>query len=145
MSSQAEEIDNVETCLADFPFNAIAQMDQGVARFDFSYRSLDYEAEVSQNNGGPAKLHLSSKIGEIPFTVQGPQLRTNILAILQAAKYGEMAKFQIDQRQEILLHTSYELKSGASAADILSQIIMIVSSARPYIELLHTLMPPAQD
>ena len=118
------------------------QADGSVILFQFTYRSVPCRVVTDRAAGkrGPAVM-LQADMGILPFTGDGPSLRSKMLAVLGRARRMPGYRVRLAPDHGIGLSVALAVDDGAPPATILAAAIGQVAEAKPLFDVVLSLLP----
>jgi hypothetical protein len=115
---------------------AAEQADGSPVLFQFTYRSMPCRVVADET-----AITLQADMGILPFTGDGPSLRSDLLAVLRHActRGGYRVRFAPDHR--FGLSVALAVDGDAPAASILAAAIAGLAEAKPLIDAALSLLP----
>lgn len=122
-----------------------AEADGGVILFQFTYRSVPCRvvtdgAAADASKRGPAVM-LQADMGILPFTGDGPSLRSRMLAVLGRARRMPGYRVRLAPDHGIGLSVALAVDDGAPPATILAAAIGQIAEAKPLFDVVLSLLP----
>ena len=119
-----------------------AEADGSIILFQFTYRSVPCRVVTDGAAGkrGPAVM-LQADMGILPFTGDGPSLRSKMLAVLGRARRMPGYRVRLAPDHGIGLSVALAVDDGAPPATILAAAIGQVAEAKPLFDVVLSLLP----
>lgn len=111
--------------------------------FSFIHRSVPFRCRYEEDGAGGV-LTMTGTLGRMPFSAESPAARTALLTILDAAGRHLGPVFGIEEG-EVRLKCSAPLERPVSAAKLVTALIALLVSPKPYIELIGAYLAPPEE
>ncbi len=105
------------------------------SRLKFFVENLHFNVAVSLE-GEQAVCQIWAEIGYIPYTVESPQRRRQILSILRASQGLPHARFVVENGQKILLISDSRSHDAVTVDHLIYEAVQLVQEARPFLRLI---------
>lgn len=136
----------VSACALPLGLNAVTTTPEGLlaiatppqpSRLTFIADGMPFHAAVSPDEDG-AVCQVWAEVGHIPYTVQAPERRRKLLAVLRGIQAMPLkrARFVVQDGQKILLAGQTRLSGRVAAEDLIHQTVLLLHEARPFLRLL---------
>ena len=112
------------------------QADGSLVLFRFSYRSMPCRVVA-----GEAAVTLHAQMGIMPFTGDGPALRSRMLAVLGGARRKPSYGVLLTPDHGVGLTVMLPVDGRAPPASILAAAIGGLAEAKPLLDAVHSLLP----
>jgi hypothetical protein len=110
------------------------------SRLKFFVEELHFNVAVSPDAEASA-CQIWAEIGFVPYTVESPERRRQVLAILRAAHGLPHARFVVENGQKILLVADSRYSGPITAEQLIYETVLLIQEARPYLRLIAEQMP----
>ncbi len=111
------------------------------SKLKFFAEELYFNVAVSADADG-SLCQIWADVGFVPYTVESPERRSRVTAILRAAQGLPRARFAVENGQKILLVADFHHAGSVTAEQLIYQVVLLIQEARPYLRLLAEHMPP---
>ena len=108
-------------------------------RLKFFLEELDFNVAVSPDGDGSI-CQIWAECGFVPYTVQSPERRQSVLAVLRASQGQSRARFAVENGQKILLIGESRISGAVTPEALIYETVVLVQEARPYLRLLAEFM-----
>ena len=105
------------------------------SKLTFMADGLPFHAAVSPDGTG-AVCQIWAEVCHIPFTVQAPDQRRRLLAVLQGIPALERARFVVQESQTVLLVSETRMEGAVTAEALIHETVLLLQEARPFLRLL---------
>ena len=106
--------------------------------FGFSYRGLDFMAEVG--TGGEAQIQLSAELGKLPYRAAAGEGRDLTRRVVEATANLPSGQIDISAEHDMRLQAQTAAPSPLTPASLMAALAAMLLEFKPYIELLHEVM-----
>ncbi|HYE52683.1 MAG TPA: hypothetical protein VEB20_24015 [Azospirillaceae bacterium] len=86
--------------------------------------------------GGSTLFQIWAEVGYMPYTIQSPEKRARLQAVLRAAMWLGNARFIVDDQQKILVLGQQEVPGHLTLNDLMYETVQFMQEARPYLRVL---------
>ncbi|WP_114392000.1 hypothetical protein [Oleisolibacter albus] len=77
-----------------------------------------------------------AEIGWMPYTIESPDKRAQLQAVLRSALWLDQARFVVDDSQKILVLGQRKLPGVLTLSDMMYETVQFMQQARPYLRVL---------
>ncbi|MFM2045638.1 MAG: hypothetical protein RLY86_4214 [Pseudomonadota bacterium] len=86
--------------------------------------------------GNPSTLYqIWAEVGYMPYTIESPEKRARLAAILRASHWLKRARFVLDDKQKILVLAQQDVAGSPTLADMMYETVQFLQEARPYLRV----------
>jgi len=117
--------------------DAAETTDGGAILFQFAYRSVPFRIVA----GARASTVLQAEVGTLPFTVDGPSLRHDMLTLLDGARRAAGYEIEVARDYGISLSVPLAVDGTAPPESILAAALEQLAGAKPWIDRVLSLLP----
>jgi hypothetical protein len=137
--------DQEEGRMSDAPAVAAAQAGDSPVVFRFAYRTVPFRVVMNDTaahkQAGGRGVMLYADVGTMPFTVEGPSLRSRMLAVLARARRMPGIDVQVTPDRGISLAVTLAVEDAAQPASVLAAAIARLVEAKPLLDVVLSLLP----
>ena len=112
----------------------------GQIEFAFRYFGRRFEANTRPISGGMV-LQMSAELGPMPYSVDGPALRSAVFGILAASQELSGIRLVLSHHRRIYCIGKAMLRQGWQPGDAISASARLCLVAKPYLLLLAEILP----
>jgi hypothetical protein len=91
-------------------------------------------------DGATTRFRIWAEIGWVPYSIQSPQRRRDILTILRASQHLERACFVLDSAQKILVIGESHVDEHLDISGVVYESLLFLQEVRPYLRILANYM-----
>lgn len=106
--------------------------------FGFSYRGVDFIAEV--HTGGGARIRLSAELGKLPYRAEAGDRRDLTRRVVDATEGLPHGRISLSASQDVLLGAETPAPVPLTPASLMAAMTTVLLDFKPYIDLLHEVM-----
>jgi hypothetical protein len=108
--------------------------------FTFACAGATLSARAGRDDGD-AWLEVEGDLGALPFSAESRDARSQVIAVLLAARLTDHRYFGVGPDQHVRLHGEIPLTCPLTPASILTGVALFSLAVRPFIELLREALP----
>ena len=105
--------------------------------FQFAYRTVPFRVVTDAG----AATRLQAEVGTMPYTVDGPSLRHDLLTLLDGARSAPGYEIEVARDHHINLSVALPVDGAAPPASILAAAIERLAGAKLWLDQVLSLMP----
>ena len=107
------------------------------ARLQFFLDELQFNVAVSPDADAEGSVcQIWAECGFVPYTVESPERRRSVLAVLRASQGLPRARFVIENGQKILVVADSRISGTVTPEALIYEAVLLIQEARPYLRLL---------
>lgn len=133
----ASESDIRAFALNDLP----AEGANGRFRIQFVYRGMQFVVRVLAKEARGAHLFMEGHLGFVPFSYEGPDMRGQLLAVLQLARRQKAVEISLVGEQRIALTANLRVEGALTPNSIISAAATRLAAVKPLLDVIRTLQP----
>ncbi|MBB6254305.1 hypothetical protein [Nitrospirillum iridis] len=76
-----------------------------------------------------------AEVGFMPYTIEAPEKRAKLQAILRATSNLRAARFIVDEQQKVLVLGQQEVPGHVNLTDLMYETVQFIQEARPYLRV----------
>jgi len=131
--------------MSDAPAIAAEHAGNSPVVFRFAYRTVPFRVVMDDMaphmSAGGRGVMLYADVGTLPFTVDGPSLRSRMLAVLARARRMPGIDVQVTPDRGISLSVALAVEDAAQPASVLAAAIGRLVEAKPLLDVVLSLLP----
>ncbi len=105
------------------------------SRHHFFLDGLLFRVSITPRPGATL-FQIWAEVGYLPYTIEAPEKRRTLGAILRAADSLDHARFHVDECQKILVLGQRDVPGSLTLTDLMHETVEFLREARPYLRLL---------
>lgn len=109
-------------------------------KFRFRLDEHDFAVDIAPASAG-FTCRIAAMAGPIPFSVEDPASRLNLLELVRACRNDRRMQFQVGKQQSLWLMAHAESMDSPSSEAVLFETVKLVGVMRPYLSVAATYLP----
>lgn len=109
--------------------------------FRFHFAGIAFDAAARRHAGG-TRLSLEGLLGYLPYSAQGPALRTDVATIVASSSAMQAGRFVVTEGQEIRLRAEVEVETPITPVSLIAAAADILVNAKPWLDTLGLYLAP---
>ncbi|QJE72973.1 hypothetical protein HHL28_07625 [Aerophototrophica crusticola] len=106
------------------------------SRHHFYLDGLLFHVAITPKPDGTTLFQIWAEVGYMPYTIESPEKRAKLQAILRSASWINGARFVVDEQQKILVLGQHEHPGSFTVNDLMWETVQFLQHARPYLRVL---------
>ena len=86
-------------------------------------------------SGEETIFQIWAEVGYMPYSIESPQKRARLQAVLRATAGLTQARFVVDDKQKIIVLGKHHVQGHLTLTDLMHGIIQFIQEARPYLRV----------
>ena len=119
-----------------------ARGDKGPLRFAFTYRGVEFGAEVA--TGAEPRVRLSAELGKLPYSMEIGHGRHTIRRILMASAQLPHGRIGLSDSDDMRIEAESSPPSPFTPASLMAAVAALLLDFRPYLDLVARVLDGAR-
>jgi hypothetical protein len=117
--------------------------DRGPVRFGFTYRGVEYGAEVATGDG--PRIRLTAELGKLPYSMEIGEGRRVIRRILDASESAPRGRIALCEGDDMRLEAVSVAPEPLTPASLMATLAALLFDLQPYLDLLGRVLDGARS
>jgi len=111
----------------------------------FVYNGMQFSVRVLAKDARGSRLQLEGHLGFVPFAYEGPDMRGQMLEVLQLARRQKAVHINLVGEQRIALTAELAIEGPLTANSIVSAAASRIAAVKPLLDVIRALQPYRRD
>ncbi|MDE1148079.1 MAG: hypothetical protein PW843_15875 [Azospirillaceae bacterium] len=108
--------------------------DRSPSRHHFYLDGLQFHVSITPQDD-TTLFQIWAEVGFLPYTIEAPEKRAKLQAILRSAAWLRYARFIVDEQQKVLVLGQQEVPGHVTITDLMYETVQFIQEARPYLRV----------
>ena len=117
----------------------------GRFKFQFVYQGMNFVVRLLGKDAQGTRLFMEGHLGFVPFPYEGPDMRGQLLEVLQIAQRQKMVHINLVAEQRISLTAEIRVDGALNANSVVSAVAARIAAVKPLLDVIRMLQPYQRD